>query len=73
MNLNNKLSLALLLSLTVSSAWASDADTTPLTDAEALAVDAKYYAQTYGVSEDEAMRRILIMSDSFEEIARLKS
>ena len=73
MNFIKKLPFLFILSFSITSVWASDTDTTPLTDAEALAIDAKYYAQTYGVSEDEAMRRILIMHDSSEEIAKLKA
>ena len=48
--------------------YASDQNSTPLSAAEALAIDAKYYAESYGVSEDEAMRRILIMHDSSDQI-----
>ncbi|WP_298890276.1 hypothetical protein [Acinetobacter sp.] len=52
--------------------YASDQNSTPLSAAEALAIDAKYYAESYGVSEDEAMRRILIMHDSSDQIKQLQ-
>lgn len=42
-------------------------------NAEALALDAKYYSAMYGVSEMEAMRRLLIMHGSQEEIESLQS
>jgi hypothetical protein len=35
----------------------------PLDNGEALAVDAKIYAQTYGVSQEEAVKRLSIMFD----------
>jgi hypothetical protein len=43
-----------------------------LDQSEALAVDAKIYAENYGVSYDEAMRRLLIMLDTSNEIASIE-
>lgn len=43
---------------------------TPVLDAaEALALDAQHYAASYGVSEEEAMRRLLIMHGTTDQIA----
>lgn len=42
-----------------------------LTEAEALAIDAKHYAASYGVSFEEALERLLIMQDSGEQIAAI--
>ena len=39
MNFIKKLPFLFILSFSTSSVWASDTDTTPLTDAEALAID----------------------------------
>nr|WP_174506103.1 hypothetical protein [Acinetobacter sp. Marseille-Q1620] len=39
--------------------------------AETLAFDAKHYAASYGVSLDEAMRRLLIMHGTNEQIAQI--
>lgn len=40
---------------------------------EALAIDGKAYAARYGVSLEEAMRRILIMASTSEQVAALES
>jgi hypothetical protein len=42
-----------------------------LTEAEALAIDAKHYAASYGVPFEEALERLLIMHDSGEQIAAI--
>lgn len=42
-----------------------------LTEAEALAIDAKHYAASYGVAFDEALERLLIMQDTGEQIAAI--
>lgn len=55
------------------SALAQEDDTQLLDNAEALATDAKYYSAIYGVSETEALRRLLIMHGSQEEIEALQS
>lgn len=55
------------------SALAQEGEEAQLIDnAEALALDAKYYSAMYGVSEKEAMRRLLIMHGSQEEIEALE-
>ena len=55
------------------SALAQEGEEAQLIDnAEALALDAKYYSAMYGVSEIEAMRRLLIMHGSQEEIEALE-
>jgi hypothetical protein len=47
-----------------SSAYAqTEANPTVLDTAEALAVDAKFYAEAYGVSQEEAVKRLSIMFD----------
>lgn len=51
---------------------ANETETEIMTQAEALAIDAKHYASAYGVDETEAMRRLLIMHGSEEEIAALE-
>ena len=52
---------------------AQDDSTLLIENAEALAQDAKYYAEIYNVSETEAMRRLIIMHRSQEEISSLES
>lgn len=49
------------------------AEPTVLTEDEALAIDAKIYADSYGVSFDEALKRLLIMQDSEKDIATTAS
>lgn len=51
---------------------ANETETETMTQAEALAIDAKHYAAAYGVDETEAMRRLLIMHGSAEEIEALE-
>lgn len=51
---------------------ANETETETMTQAEALAIDAKHYAAAYGVDETEAMRRLLIMHGSTEEIEALE-
>ena len=51
-------------------ATAQTADT--LDQSEALALDAKIYAANYGVSQEEALRRLLIMLDTGDEIASIE-
>jgi hypothetical protein len=51
----------------------STADVMTLDPAEALALDAVQYAASYGVSIDEAMRRLLVMHDFDSEISAAKS
>lgn len=63
----------MLTTFSIASVFASDNEIEALTDAEALAVDAKFYAESYGVSEEEAMRRLLIMTDSWESIDQIKN
>lgn len=63
----------LMFGLLSTASVASESNIEPLTEAEALAVDAKYYAETYGVSEDEAIRRLLIMTQSQEALDKLKN
>jgi hypothetical protein len=47
-----------------SSAYAqTEANPTVLDTAEAIAVDAKFYAEAYGVSQEEAVKRLSIMFD----------
>jgi hypothetical protein len=47
-----------------SSAYAqTETNPVPIDSAEALAVDAKLYAQAYGVSQEEAVKRLSIMFD----------
>ncbi len=40
---------------------------------EALALDAKYYAEDYGVTEDEALRRLLIMHGTKEQVKAIEA
>ena len=54
------------------SALAQEEDMQLIENAEALALDAKYYSAMYNVSETEAMRRLLIMHGSQEEIEALE-
>ncbi|QMT31491.1 S1 family peptidase [Alysiella filiformis] len=51
---------------------ANETESETMTQAEALAIDAKHYAAAYGVDETEAMRRLLIMHGSTEEIEALE-
>lgn len=50
----------------------TDAAVSKLDQAEALAIDAELYARDYGVSEEEAARRLLIMHGAGEEIGQLE-
>ena len=43
-----------------------------LTEAEALAQDAAIYSRAYDVSLDEAMRRLLVMHDSADQVASIE-
>lgn len=45
--------------------------TDPLTQEEMLVADGQIYAKTYGVSLQEAMRRILVMNDTSESVDAL--
>ena len=54
------------------SSLAQDYNSELIEDAESLALDAKHYSEIYGVSEAEAMKRLLIMHGSQEEIASLE-
>jgi hypothetical protein len=47
---------------------ALDSDPNALDTAEAIALDASIYARIYGVSEAEALRRLLIMTEAGEEV-----
>ncbi|MDC0886488.1 hypothetical protein OAS19_01680 [Altererythrobacter sp.] len=40
-----------------------------LSDEEALTLDARYYARTYGTSLEEAMRRVALMASAQEDLA----
>jgi hypothetical protein len=51
---------------------ASAQTTQGLDQAEALALDAKIYAENYGVSQEEALRRLLIMLDTGSEVAAVE-
>jgi hypothetical protein len=43
----------------------------PLTEEEMLVVDGQAYAKAYGVTVQEAMRRILVMTDTTEAVDAL--
>nr|WP_137678008.1 hypothetical protein [Parerythrobacter lutipelagi] len=43
-----------------------------VSDAEALAMDAQQYARAYGVSFEEAARRMLLMHDSGDQVAQVE-
>jgi hypothetical protein len=56
--------LATILIGNFSSAYAqTEPNPVPIDSAEALAIDAKFYAQAYGVSQEEAVKRLSIMFD----------
>ena len=50
---------------------ANEPDAAVLTDEEALAIDGQSYAQRYGVSAEEGMRRMLLMATSQEDVAEI--
>ncbi len=69
---NNRFILSSLLGFLASTLFVSnflsahaqtEANPTALDTAEALAVDAKFYAEAYGVSQEEAVKRLSIMFD----------
>ena len=66
--LKHVVTLFALLGSTPTMAQMSEA----LDQGEALAVDAKIYASNYGVSQEEALRRLLIMLDTSSEIAGIE-
>ena len=47
----------------------NEAESEPLSDAEALALDAKAYGANHGVSQEEATRRIVLMARTNENLA----
>jgi hypothetical protein len=51
----------------------TEPEPTVLDTAEALAVDAKFYAEAYGVSQEEAVKRLSIMFDIGAEVAAAES
>lgn len=61
----------LIVSLISVNSFASDASA--LDEAEALAVDAKFYAASYNVPYDEAVRRLIIMHGAGAEISNLRN
>src|SRR3954451_13443360 len=63
---------AALLSALLLSPSSVEAQTTPLSGAQALDSDAASYARAYGVPVDEAKRRMLLEATSGEEIGQLE-
>ncbi len=44
----------------------------PMLPEEVIAIEAQSYAATYGVSEDEALRRLALMHDAFDSIEAIE-
>ena len=64
----------LLISVLSVHAFANDANI--VAEAEALAIDAKFYAESYGVPYDEAVRRLILMhgaNTTISNIAKYKT
>ena len=65
--------IALCATLAAPPSAAQTEDTPRLTSVQALENDARSYAAAYGVSLDEAKRRMLIMATAGDEIGRLET
>lgn len=61
----------LFISIVSASTFASEPNI--INEAEALAVDAKFYAASYNVTYDEAVRRLIIMHGTGAEVSNLRN
>lgn len=65
------MSFLTLLIISTNSAFADDSNL--INEAEALAIDAKFYAASYDVPYDEAIRRLLIMHGTSSDISNIRN
>lgn len=68
---NKRLSSLLIIFMSTHTLAADNIAKSVMNVAETLAFDAKHYAASYGVTLDEAMRRLLIMHDTNNQVASL--
>ncbi len=66
-----RMSFLTLLIISTNSAFADDSNL--INEAEALAIDAKFYAASYHVPYDEAIRRLLIMHGTSSDISNIRN
>ncbi|WP_228129298.1 hypothetical protein [Acinetobacter colistiniresistens] len=65
------MSFLTFLIISTNSAFADDSNL--INEAEALAIDAKFYAASYDVPYDEAIRRLLIMHGTSSDISNIRN